>query len=60
MKPLPRSLASSWATITDERTKPFPCDEYLTLDDTAYFRAGPVQAPALTVFRWLCQVRVAP
>lgn len=60
MKTLPRSLASSWGTTADERTKPFPCDEYLTPYDAAYFRAVPVQAPALIVFRWLCQLRVAP
>jgi hypothetical protein len=38
----------------------FPCDHYLTTFDAAYFRAVPVQAPAPIVFRWLCQLRVAP
>lgn len=39
---------------------PFPCDRYLTPCDSAYFRAVEVQAPAPVVFRWLCQLRVAP
>ncbi len=39
---------------------PFPCDRYLSPVDAAYFRAVEVQAPAALVFRWLCQLRVAP
>ncbi|GLV54101.1 hypothetical protein KDH_09500 [Dictyobacter sp. S3.2.2.5] len=38
----------------------FPCDHYLTPYDVSYFRAVSVQAPAPIVFRWLCQLRVAP
>jgi len=38
----------------------FPCDRYLSPFDTAYFRAVEVQAPAPILFRWLCQLRVAP
>ena len=38
----------------------FPCDRYLFPFDGAYFRAVEVQAPAPLVFRWLCQLRVAP
>ncbi len=38
----------------------FPCDRYLAPFDNAYFRAVEVQAPAPVVFRWLCQLRVAP
>ncbi|GHO54586.1 hypothetical protein [Ktedonobacter robiniae] len=60
MKTLPRSLASTWGTTAAERTISFPCDHYLTPFDAAYFRAVPVQAPAPIVFRWLCQLRVAP
>ncbi|GHO62986.1 hypothetical protein KSC_018780 [Ktedonobacter sp. SOSP1-52] len=38
----------------------FPCDHYLNPYDAAYFRAVSVQAPASMIFRWLCQLRVAP
>lgn len=38
----------------------FPCDHSLTPYDAAYFRAVSVPAPAPIVFRWLCQLRVAP
>jgi hypothetical protein len=38
----------------------FPCDRYLSPFDGAYFRAVAVHAPAPVVFRWLCQLRVAP
>ena len=60
MKTLPGSLASTWGTTAAERTRSFPCDRYLSPFDAAYFRAVPVQAPAPIVFRWLCQLRVAP
>jgi hypothetical protein len=60
VKILPRSLASTWGTTAAERTMSFPCDHYLTPYDAAYFRAVPVQASAPIVFRWLCQLRVAP
>jgi hypothetical protein len=39
---------------------PFPCDQYLTPFDVALFRAVSVRAPAPILFRWLCQLRVAP
>ncbi len=38
----------------------FPCDRHLADPEDAYFRAIDVDAPAPTLFRWLCQLRVAP
>jgi hypothetical protein len=55
-----RSLASSWGATAAERTISFPCDRSLNPFDAAYFRAVQVQAPAPVVYRWLCQLRVAP
>jgi len=39
---------------------PYPCDRHVSGPEAAYFRAVDVQAPAAIVFRWLCQLRVAP
>lgn len=39
---------------------PFPCDPHLPGADDACFRALTVDAPAPVVFRWLCQLRLAP
>ncbi len=60
MKTPTRSLVYSWGVTAAERTISFPCDRYLSPFDAAYFRAVPVQAKAAVVFRWLCQLRVAP
>ena len=60
MKTLSRSLASTWGATAAERLMAFPCDHYLTAYDGVYFRAVSVQAPAPMLFRWLCQLRVAP
>ena len=38
----------------------FPCDCALSHADAVFFRAIDVQAPAHTLFQWLCQLRVAP
>jgi len=39
---------------------PFPCDRFLPDADGEYFRAVGVAAPAGVLFRWLCQLKVAP
>ena len=54
------SDAANWGTIDAERARPFPCDDLLPDADEALFRAVTVAAPAPLVFRWLCQLRVAP
>ncbi len=38
----------------------FPCDRFLPDGDGEYFRAVGVAAPAGVLFRWLCQLKVAP
>lgn len=50
----------TWGTTAHERGLSFPCDPYLTEPDDVYYRGIDVDAPAATVFRWLCQLRVAP
>lgn len=55
-----RSIAYIWGSTSEERKMSFPCDRYMSNSDETYFRAIDVQAPASVLFRWLCQVKVAP
>ena len=54
------SVASTWGTTQDERLQQFPCDRYLKDFDAAYYRGVTVNASPNIMFRWLCQLRVAP
>lgn len=54
------SVARTWGSTASERALAFPCDEFLASPDDALFRAIDVEAPAPTLFRWLCQLRAAP
>jgi hypothetical protein len=38
----------------------YPCEEFIPDADIAVFRAIDIFAPVPVVFRWLCQLRVAP
>ena len=49
-----------WGTTAEERVASFPCDELLLEYNQAYFRGVTVRADAPVVFRWVCQLRVAP
>jgi hypothetical protein len=53
-------LGLNWGASVVERTAPLPCDELLPGAGTRCDRALSVDAPAAVVFRWLCQLRVAP
>jgi hypothetical protein len=54
------SLATTWGSTTSERALAFPCDSVLPNASFDLYRAVTVEAPASVVFRWLCQLRVAP
>ncbi len=54
------SVAKTWGTDAAERALPFPCDRYVDDPDAAYFRGVTVRASPTALFRWLCQLRVAP
>ncbi len=54
------SIAFSWGSTSAERAMVFACDRYLSHADAVCFRAVDVQAPAHTIFQWLCQLRAAP
>jgi hypothetical protein len=59
MKLWPR-VVYHWGSTAAERQQPFPCDRLVARPDDAMFRALDVRATAPTLFRWLCQLRVAP
>lgn len=54
------AVAYTWGTEKAERRLPFPCDRCVERADAAYFRGITVRSSPATVFRWLCQMRVAP
>jgi hypothetical protein len=55
-----RSAGEHWGATEAEVAAPYPCDDLLP--DTAQwlFRAVDVDAPAPRLWRWVCQLRVAP
>jgi hypothetical protein len=54
------SIAATWGSTARERQATFPCDAYLEGATQFLFRAVTVGAPPAIVFRWLCQLKVAP
>ena len=54
------SVADTWGTTAEERALPFPCDALVPRSDGACWRGVTVHAAAAAVFRWLCQLKVAP
>ena len=51
-----------WGTTPEERLLTFPCDRFIEEDffDTVYYWGITINARSEVVFRWLCQLRVAP
>lgn len=49
-----------WGASRHEADHALPCDAYLADPDQVLVRAIDVAAPAPEVFRWLCQLRIAP
>src|SRR5882762_1083138 len=54
------SINETWGTEPQERQLPFPCDDIIAQADAELYRGVTIDARAETVFRWLCQMRVAP
>ncbi|MGH9929077.1 MAG: hypothetical protein ACREA9_07595 [Pyrinomonadaceae bacterium] len=54
------SVSETWGTEPEERQLAFPCDDIISQPDDALYRGVTVNASAETVFRWLCQMRIAP
>ena len=49
-----------WGATDAEIASSWPCDDWVPEPDAVLFRALTVDAPPAVVFRWLCQLRVAP
>lgn len=52
--------ARAWGVTAAERAMDFPCDRYVERPDEVWHRGTDVLAPVPLVYRWLCQLRVAP
>ncbi len=54
------NMAWNWNATNDEEKERFPCDKYMTSEYRGLIRAIDVSAPAEVVFRWICQLKIAP
>jgi hypothetical protein len=54
------SVSQTWGTEAQERELTYPCDRFIPQHEAALYRGVTIAAPARIVFRWLCQMRVAP
>jgi hypothetical protein len=52
--------ADSWGATKAEEAMEFACDGLIDGADSALFRAVSVASTPVVLFRWLCQLRVAP
>jgi len=53
-------VIETWGSSAEERAAAYPCEGLVDHPDSVLFRAVDVSAPAGLVFRWLCQLRLAP
>ncbi|MET7396091.1 hypothetical protein ABZS66_21615 [Dactylosporangium sp. NPDC005572] len=49
-----------WGVTDDEVARPYPCDGVFAGPTVEWFRGVDVDAEPAALFRWLCQLRVAP
>jgi hypothetical protein len=54
------TISETWGTTAGEREAVFPCDASLAHIDAQLYRGITIKAAPEVVFRWLCQLRVAP
>ncbi|NHD19095.1 MULTISPECIES: hypothetical protein [unclassified Actinopolyspora] len=53
-------IPENWGATSQEISGTYPCDKLLDRPADVWFRATTVHAAAPTVYRWLCQLKVAP
>ena len=49
-----------WGVTSDERLFNYPCDGYMETFHDTYYRGVTIHADTEIVFRWICQMKVAP
>ena len=54
------SRSVRWGTAPEEPLLAFACDRYVENFDAAYYRGVTIETRPEVIFRWLCQLRVAP
>ncbi len=54
------TLSRTWGTETKEQVLEFPCDHFMEDYDDVYYRGVTINASSEVIFKWLCQMRVAP
>jgi hypothetical protein len=56
------SFADTWGTTPEEREVPFNCDRFWDDEglEGVFFRGVTVNASPTLIYKWLCQLRVAP
>ena len=54
------SVSQTWGTEAEERELTYPCDRFIAQPEASLYRGVTINAPVEIVFRWLCQMRVAP
>lgn len=54
------NVSETWGTKPQERELVFPCDRLISKPEAAAYRGISIHASPPVVFRWLCQMRVAP
>jgi hypothetical protein len=55
-----RDTIRGWGSTADERATPLPCDDRVPDPKQILVRAVDIDAPRELVYRWLCQLRLAP
>lgn len=50
----------AWGTTPEDHAMSWPCDSHIEPPRVGYYRGVEVMAPPEIVYRWLCQIRVAP
>jgi hypothetical protein len=54
------NLGWNWNVSSEEEMETFPCDKYAPVNYRSMLRGINVLAPAKIVFRWICQIKIAP
>jgi hypothetical protein len=49
-----------WNTTAQEVAQRYPCDRFVQAPSVGCFRAATASADASEVFRWFCQLKIAP